>query len=109
MTWTMLALAIVLEVTGTLSMRASEGFTRIGFTVLTAVGYAGAFSLLGLVLKQGMPVGVAYGIWAGAGVALIALLGRFVFGDPLTPVMGIGFLLIIAGVWLVENGVRSGY
>jgi small multidrug resistance pump len=108
MKWTLLALAIVLEVTGTLSLRASEGFTRLGFTALTAVAYVGAFLLLGLVLKEGMPVGVAYGIWAGAGVALVALLGRFVFGDPLTSVMWVGFLLIIAGVWLVETGVRNG-
>jgi small multidrug resistance pump len=47
MKWALLSLAIVLEVTGTLSMRASEGFTRLGFTLLTLAGYVGAFSLLG--------------------------------------------------------------
>jgi small multidrug resistance pump len=103
----MLALAIVLEVTGTLSMRASEGFTRTGFTLLTAVGYLGAFTLLATVLKQGLPVGVAYGIWAGAGVALVALLGRFIFGEPLTAAMWVGFLLIISGVWLVESAAHT--
>jgi small multidrug resistance pump len=107
MSWAMLGLAIVLEVTGTLSMRASEGFTRLGFTVLTLVAYLGAFTLLSLVLKQGVPVGVAYGIWAGAGVALVALFGRLVFGEPLTVVMWAGFLLIIAGVWLVETGANG--
>jgi small multidrug resistance pump len=106
MKWLMLALAIVLEVTGTLSMRASEGFSRGWFTVLTVGAYLGAFTLLGMVLKQGMPVGVAYGIWAGAGVALVAVLGWVVFGEPLTAVMGLGFALIIGGVWLVENGTR---
>jgi small multidrug resistance pump len=94
-------------VTGTLSMRASEGFTRLGFTVLTLVAYLGAFTLLSMVLKQGVPVGVAYGIWAGAGVALVALFGRLVFGEPLTVVMWAGFLLIIAGVWLVETGANG--
>ena len=108
MRWLILALAIVLEVTGTLSMRASEGFTRLGFTVLTVGGYLGAFSLLAMVLKEGMPVGVAYGIWAGAGVALVALLGRFVFGEPLTVAMLAGFGLIVAGVWLVEAGAHGG-
>lgn len=108
MTWLMLAVAIVLEVTGTLSMRASEGFSRLGFTVLTAVAYLGAFALLSMVLKQGMPVGVAYGIWAGAGVALVALLGRLVFAEPLTVTMWVGFVLIIAGVWLVETGADAG-
>lgn len=107
MRWVMLALAIVLEVTGTLSMRASEGFARLGFTLLTVVGYLGAFTLLGLVLKQGMPVGVAYGIWAGSGVALVALLGRVVFGEPLTLATWMGFGLIIAGVWLVETAAGT--
>ena len=107
MRWLMLSLAIVLEVTGTLSMRASEGFTRLGFTLVTVVGYLGAFALLATVLKHGMPVGVAYGIWAGAGVALVALFGRLVFGEPLTPAMWAGFALIIAGVWLVETGADS--
>ena len=103
----MLAVAIVLEVTGTLSMRASEGFTRVGFSLLTVIGYLGAFALLGIVLKEGLPVGVVYAIWAGAGVALVALLGRFVFGEPLTVVMWVGFLLIIAGVWLVESSAHT--
>ena len=75
MRWAMLALAIVLEVTGTLSMRASEGFSRLGFTMLTVAGYLGAFTLLGLVLKHGLPVGVVYGIWAGAGVNYTRFVG----------------------------------
>jgi small multidrug resistance pump len=108
MNWMLLSLAIVLEVTGTLSMRASEGFSRGWFTLLTVGAYLGAFTLLGVVLKQGMPVGVAYGIWAGAGVALVALLGRVVFGEPLTVVMALGFVLIIGGVLLVEGGTRLG-
>lgn len=108
MKWVLLGLAIVLEVTGTLSMRASEGFSRLGFTLLTVAGYVGAFWCLATVLKQGMPVGVAYGIWAGVGVALVALFGKLVFGEPLTPVMWLGFLLIIAGVWLVESGRQTG-
>ncbi|MGH3367135.1 MAG: DMT family transporter [Nocardioidaceae bacterium] len=109
MTWLMLSLAIVLEVTGTLSLRASEGFTRIGFSLVTAAGYSGAFYLLSLVLKQGMPVGVAYGIWSAVGVALVAVLGRVVFGDPLTLGMWVGFVLIIGGVLLVETGVQNGH
>lgn len=109
MRWALLAMAILLEVTGTLSLRASDGFSRLGFAVLTVLSYLGAFALLGLVLKQGVPVGVAYGIWAGAGVALVALLARFVFGDPLTLAMWGGFLLIVAGVMLVEMGAQSSH
>jgi small multidrug resistance pump len=100
----MLAAAIALEVTGTLSLRASDGFAKPWPAAVTVVTYVGSFTVLAQVLKAGMPVGVAYGIWAGTGVALVAILGRMIFGDPLTAVMGAGFALIIAGVLLVELG-----
>jgi len=99
-----LAFAIGLEVTATLSLRASEGFTKIGFAVLMAVCYLGSFVALNLVLRQGMPIGVAYGIWAACGVALVAVFGKFLFHDPLTPLMGLGIALIMGGVLLVEFG-----
>ncbi|MGH3423409.1 MAG: DMT family transporter [Nocardioidaceae bacterium] len=98
--------AIASEVAGTLSLRASEGFSRLGFSLLSAAGYAVALVLLGLVLKQGMSVGVAYGIWAALGVALVAVLGHLVFGDALTVPMAAGLVLIIGGVLLVELGAR---
>ncbi|PSL02786.1 small multidrug resistance pump [Haloactinopolyspora alba] len=104
MTWLLLGGAIAAEVTATMSLRASEGFTRLGFTVLMIVGYVAAFGLLGIILKQGMPVGVAYGIWAATGVAAVAILAKFIFGDALTVSMMLGIALIAAGVLLVEVG-----
>lgn len=102
--WLFLIAAIVLEVTATLSLRASEGFTKLGYTALVAVGYVGAFVALSLVLRRGLPIGVAYGIWAAVGVALVAILGKVIFDDPLTPLMGLGIVLILGGVLLVELG-----
>jgi small multidrug resistance pump len=102
--WLLLAAAIGLEVTGTLSLRASDGFSKTLPAAVTVVTYIGSFTMLGQVLKAGMPVGVAYGVWAGTGVALVAILGRMIFGDPLTGWMAVGFALIIAGVLLVEFG-----
>jgi small multidrug resistance pump len=102
--WVLLAAAIALEVTGTLSLRASDGFSKIWPSALTAVTYVGSFTMLAQVLKAGMPVGVAYGVWAGVGVALVAILGRMLYGDPLTGLMAAGFALIIVGVVLVEVG-----
>lgn len=99
-----LAMAIGLEVVATLSLRASEGFSKIGYAVIMAICYLGSFVALNLVLKEGMPIGVAYGIWAACGVALVAVLGRFFFSDPLTPLMGLGIVLIMGGVLLVEFG-----
>jgi small multidrug resistance pump len=106
-TWVLLAFAIALEVTGTLSLRASEGFTKWVWAIPVAVGYVASFILLAMVLKRGMPVGVAYGIWAAVGVALTAVLGRFLFGDPFTWVMAGGVVLIAGGVLLVELGSHS--
>lgn len=100
----MLGLAIVSEVAGTLSLRASSGLTRLPWAIATLTGYLVAFTLLARVLKMGMPVGVAYGVWAATGVALTAVAGRLLWSDPLTPSMVVGIILIGSGVLLVELG-----
>jgi len=51
-----------------------------------------------------LPIGVAYGVWAATGVALTAIIGRLLFKDPLTWLMGAGIACIIAGVFLIELG-----
>ncbi|TKJ28862.1 multidrug efflux SMR transporter [Blastococcus sp. CCUG 61487] len=104
MSWLLLAGAILAEVTGTMSLRASEGFRRRRWIVGVVVGYLLAFVLLSTVLAGGMSLGVAYGIWSAGGVALTAVLGRLVFGEPLTATMGVGIALIAAGVLLVQLG-----
>ena len=61
-----LAIAIVSEVVGTMSLKASEGFTRLAPSVVVVVGYASAFYFLSLCLER-LSIGTAYAIWAGAG------------------------------------------
>lgn len=107
MTWMLLLGAIGFEVAGTLSLRASEGFSRLGWAVPVAVGYLVSFVLLAMVLKRGIPVGVAYGVWSGVGVAATAALARFLFHDPFTAVMAGGVVLIGAGVFLLEYGAQA--
>lgn len=104
MTWLLLALAIASEVTATLSLRASEGLRRKRWVPVIVVGYLAAFTLLGTILALGMPVGVAYGIWAAAGVALTAVLGRVIFKDHFSLLMALGVALIAAGVAMIEFG-----
>lgn len=106
MQWLWLCLAIIFEVCGTLALRASSGFTKPIWLIITAVGYALAFYLLSLALKLGMPVAIGYAIWAAAGIAIITLAAKIIWNDPLTPIMGIGFVLIIGGVVLVELGSK---
>ena len=103
--WVMLAVAIVSEVVATLALRAA--LDHAAWLVVVAVGYLAAFVLLGAVLAAGMAVGVAYGIWAASGVALTAVLAALVFGDPFTGRMGLGIVLVIVGVLLVETGSRG--
>ncbi|CAN5565134.1 multidrug efflux SMR transporter [soil metagenome] len=107
MTWLLLGGAILSEVIGTLALRASEGFSKLGPSVLMGVGYVVSFLLLAQVLERGMTVGVAYAIWAGLGVALVAVLGRLLFDDPLTWVTGAGIVAIVGGVVLVEASTAS--
>ncbi|WP_020672156.1 DMT family transporter [Amycolatopsis nigrescens] len=102
--WTLLAIAVVLEVAGTLSLRAMNGFADPWWLLVVVAGYGGAFFGVARVLKAGMPVGVAYGIWAASGVALTAVAGAALFGDQLTWLIGAGIALVIGGVLLVEFG-----
>ena len=98
----MLAGAIVTEVAGSLSLKTA--LDQPAFYAVVAVGYTAAFALLWFALREGMPVGVAYGVWAAFGVALTALLSALIFGEALTPVMLVGIGLVIAGVLCVELG-----
>ncbi len=95
--WFILAGAIVLEVAGTTSMKLSQGFTRLGPSVLIFVFYGLSFVALTLVLKK-VDVGVAYAIWAGVGTALIAVIGFAYFHEPVTAVKVASIALIIVGV-----------
>lgn len=100
--WLFLIAAIGLEVMGSLSMKA--GLDHPAWYLLTALGYAGAFTFIIFVLRLGMPLGVSYGIWAASGVALTAVASKFLFKEPFTWVMALGIALIIGGVLLVELG-----
>lgn len=107
MKWLLLAGAIAFEVTGTLSLRASEGLTRWGWVVLVAIGYVVSFVLFSRALTQGLTVGVGYAVWAALGVAAVAVLGRVLFDDPLPPVAVGGLVIIVVGVAVVQLGVGS--
>jgi small multidrug resistance pump len=92
-----LAIAIVAEVVATNALKASEEFTKLGPVIIVIVGYGIAFYFLSLVLRT-IPVGVAYAIWAGTGIVLVAIVAAVVFRQiPDIPAI-IGMILIISGV-----------
>ena len=97
MTWLYLVLAILLEVSGTTCMKLSEGFTRMVPSILLVVFYTLSFGMLTLALKK-IDVSVAYAIWSGVGMALIASIGVLWFKEPATALKLISLALIIIGV-----------
>lgn len=97
MHWLYLVIAIVAEVVGTSFLRSAAGFTKPGPSMLVVVGYGLAFFFLSLTLDK-VPVGVAYAIWSGVGVTLIAAIGWLFLGQKLDPAALLGMALIIAGV-----------
>lgn len=99
--WLFLSIAIVSEVMATSALKASAGFTRPLPSLVVVVGYGVAFYFLSLTLKT-VPVGVAYAIWSGAGVALIALVGWAFLGQRLDAPAIIGLGLIVAGVVVIN-------
>lgn len=100
--WLLLAGAIGSEVTSSLSLKAA--IDRPGWYAVVVVGFLAAFTFLALALREGMALGVAYGIWGALGVALTAVLGAVLFGEPLTALMGAGIVLIMGGVVTIELG-----
>ncbi len=98
-----LAGAVVCEVVATLCLRMASTGRRIWYAPV-AVGYLIAFVMLSITLNEGLGLGVAYGIWAAAGVALTAIASKYLFGEPFTKVMAGGIALIIAGVLMIELG-----
>jgi small multidrug resistance pump len=100
--WALLGGAIATEVAATLSLRASQDHSA--WLLVVVSGYVCAFVLLTMVLRAGIPVGVAYGIWGALGTAGTAVLAALLFGDPFTWPIVAGIGLIIAGVLLIELG-----
>jgi len=105
--WSWLALAIALEVSGTVCLKLSDGFTRLIPTMLIGVFYIASFSAMVMSLKR-IELGVAYAIWAGAGTALIAILGILVFKEAATAMKLVALVLIISGVVMLHLSGSAG-
>ena len=101
MAYFLLVGAILCEVAATLSLRLCEGFTRLVPSLVVVAGYSLAFYLLSFALKM-IPVGIAYAIWSGIGMVVIAVFGWIVFKQILDVPAIIGLVLILAGVLVIN-------
>ncbi len=106
MSYIFLAIAIVGEVIATSFLKQSEGFTRPLPTVIMAVGYVITFYCLSLALRT-IPTGIAYAIWSGVGIVLIAAIAWAVQGEKLDAAALVGMALIICGVLVMNLLSRS--
>ncbi|HEY5878928.1 MAG TPA: multidrug efflux SMR transporter [Nakamurella sp.] len=97
MAWVILIMSGLLEAGWALSLKASDGLSKlwpsVAFFVLLALSMAG----LMIALKT-LPVGPAYAVWVGIGAVLTAIIGIISFGDPVNALTIGSIVLIIAGV-----------
>lgn len=101
MKWVYLIIAIVGEMIATSSLKESIGFTKLVPSVITVIGYSVTFYFLSLALKE-IPIGIAYAVWAGVGILLIAIVGYFRFHQKLDAPAIAGMLLFISGVVIMQ-------
>lgn len=96
-----LGIAIIFEIIATSALKKSEQFTQLTPSIITFIGYAGAFYFLSFAIRT-IPVGVAYAIWSGVGIVLITIIGAVFFKQtPDLPAI-IGLALIIIGVVVIN-------
>jgi multidrug transporter EmrE-like cation transporter len=99
--WLFLIIAIIAEVIATSALKYSEGFTKLGPSAIVVAGYGIAFYFLSLVMKT-IPVGVAYAVWSGLGVVLIAAAAWILHGQKLDVWAFVGIGLIVIGVAILN-------
>ncbi len=100
--WLLLAGAIGSEVAATTALKASDGFARIGPSIVVVGGYLVSFGLLAAVLRE-LPVGIVYAIWSAVGTVGVAVLGLALFGETMNPAKALGIALVVGGVALLYS------
>jgi small multidrug resistance pump len=103
MAWVLLSFAIFAEIVGTLSLKASDGLSKLWPSLGVLVGYATAFTLMAMSLKK-LDVGVTYAIWSGVGIVGAAIGGLIFFDQQLSKMTILGMAIIIAGVVVMNLG-----
>ncbi|ANY82864.1 hypothetical protein BB934_32035 (plasmid) [Microvirga ossetica] len=95
--WILLVVAGLLDVAWAISMKYAQGYTRLGWSILSLALLGGFVFLLGRALEA-LPVGTAYAIWTGIGAVGTVLLGVVLFGESLNPMRLGGIGLVVAGI-----------
>lgn len=101
-----LFIAIFLEIIATTTLKASNSFTKLIPSIVTLVGYGGAFYFLSLTLRS-IPLGIAYALWSGIGIVAVTLAAYFIYQQKLDWPAIIGILFIVIGVLVIQLFSKS--
>jgi quaternary ammonium compound-resistance protein SugE len=102
MAWVLLFFAGLLEVLWAFTMKLSNGFTRLGASVVTLLAMVASIGLLAVSMKT-LPLGAAYTIWTGIGAVGAFLVGIVVLGEPMNIVRILAAVLIMSGLILMKT------
>ncbi len=97
MVWVYLFVGGLFECVWAVSMKYSEGFTKLLPSIVTALSMIVSLWLLSLAMKS-LPAGTAYAVWTGIGAVGVALAGMLLFDEPRELIRILCILLIVAGV-----------
>jgi len=97
MSWIYLVVAGLFETVWAVALKYTEGFSRLGPSVLTAAAMAVSLYFLSLALRS-LPLGTAYAVWTGIGAVGAAFLGMILFGESHAPLRIVSILLIVIGI-----------
>ncbi len=101
MGWLFIVMAGLFEVGGIISLKLTEGFTKLKPTILLIVCMGLSFFFLSLSLKE-IPISIGYGLWTGIGAAGSVLLGMLIFNEP----KSIKKLLLVGGIIISIVGLK---
>ncbi|NIO07403.1 MAG: quaternary ammonium compound efflux SMR transporter SugE [Deltaproteobacteria bacterium] len=97
MAWFVLVVAGAFECVWAVSLKYTDGFTRLWPSLLTVFSMAISFWLLSLAMKS-IPVGTAYAVWTGIGAVGVALFGMAMFGESKELLRVFCLFLIVSGI-----------
>ena len=104
----LLAISIILEITATGYLKATEGFTRWIPSLISVVAISGCMFFMSHVMKI-LPVGITYATWSGVGIVALTLIGIIKYKQIPNLATLFGLSLIVIGVIIVNlmNDIKN--
>jgi quaternary ammonium compound-resistance protein SugE len=101
MAWILLLVAGLFEVVWAYSMKLSNGFTHLTYSILTIVMMTASFGLLSVAMRT-LALGTAYTVWTGIGAVGAFIVGIVFLGEQISPMRVYAAVLIVSGLVLMK-------